>query len=173
MSQRDNVIAEIDSRLAMTAWRKDRFGHWKLGERRFKIGRGTVRYERLSETGTWCMLCSWFYGKFDWERFEHWRVRAERVAGVTSESTAPAEAPAPAPSTSVMTVTMTENDAKDGVELKFSEKPAKGVRESLMAHGFRFSTRQQLWYARRSPGRLEFARSLASRAGAVPQEAIA
>lgn len=57
-------------------------------------------------------------------------------------------------------VQVTENDEKNGVEIRFACKPSDDVRDSLKFHGFRWSRFQSLWYARRTPETLSFARSL-------------
>lgn len=59
-------------------------------------------------------------------------------------------------------VTVTENEERNGVEIRFASKPAESVRSALKANGFRWSKFQSLWYARRSPQTLAFAHKLAA-----------
>lgn len=58
-------------------------------------------------------------------------------------------------------VTVRENEERDGVEIVFPAKPSDEVRERMKALGFRWSRPQSLWYAKRTPERLAFAKSLA------------
>jgi hypothetical protein len=53
------------------------------------------------------------------------------------------------------------NAEKQGIEVVFSSKPGEEVRAQLKAHGFRWSRRAGLWYAKQTPERLEFAQQLA------------
>ncbi len=57
-------------------------------------------------------------------------------------------------------VDVRQNEARDGVEVRFAEKPPFGVRDRLQKAGFRWSRAQALWYARRTPERLAFAEGL-------------
>lgn len=59
-------------------------------------------------------------------------------------------------------VTVSENEQRDGVEVKFPTKPSADVLATLRAAGFRWHGQLQLWYARRTPERLRLAHSLAS-----------
>ena len=59
-------------------------------------------------------------------------------------------------------VEVSENDERDGVEIRFPGKPPEEIRTGLKIHGFRWSGRQRLWYARRSPARLKFAQEVAT-----------
>ncbi len=73
--------------------------------------------------------------------------------------TAAADQPAPGtPAKSCNTVT--ENEEKDGVEIRFVDKPAADVRENLKAHGFRWSRFSSCWYKTRSADSLAFALGL-------------
>lgn len=47
-----------------------------------------------------------------------------------------------------MNITVTRNLEKNGIELRFDEKPDIATRAALKDAGFRWSTRQQLWYAK-------------------------
>jgi len=53
-------------------------------------------------------------------------------------------------------ITILENEAKNGVEIKFDEKPERSVIDFIKSKGFRFSRRQCLWYARRTAGTMAF-----------------
>ena len=59
-------------------------------------------------------------------------------------------------------ITVTENQEKNGIEIRFPDKPSEQVREQLKSHGFRWSKFQGMWYARRNPETLTFAQSLLS-----------
>jgi len=59
-------------------------------------------------------------------------------------------------------VTVTENEEKDGVEIRFPGKPPADIREALKANGFRWSRFSGCWYKRRCPESLAYARSLAA-----------
>ena len=64
-------------------------------------------------------------------------------------------------SSAVEGVTLTENDAKNGVEIRFAVKPSAAVIASLKANKFRWSRRGGLWYSKRTAESLAFARELA------------
>lgn len=57
-------------------------------------------------------------------------------------------------------VAVNYNAALNGIELTFEEKPSEAIREQLKAHGFRWSKKQGLWYARNNTERRTFAESL-------------
>jgi len=48
-------------------------------------------------------------------------------------------------------VQVRRNRERNGVEVRFAQKPPEHVRAELKANGFRWSRRQGLWYARYSP----------------------
>lgn len=76
------------------------------------------------------------------------------------ESAAPAEAPSGVAADSGIRVT--ENEQHDGVEIHFPGKPSATMISAVKMHGFRWSPRQKVWYAKRNPSRLAWARSLES-----------
>ena len=49
-----------------------------------------------------------------------------------------------------MKVTITHNTAKNGIEVKFSEKPDEVLRDWLKSLRFRYSRGQNLWYMKYS-----------------------
>jgi len=57
--------------------------------------------------------------------------------------------------------TMTENEALNGVELRFPTKPDAETIGNLKRHGWRWAMRSRCWYTRRSEVTLAFARDLA------------
>jgi len=61
-----------------------------------------------------------------------------------------------------ITVTVTENTAEDGIEIRFSEKPPEEIIQSIGRYGagFKYSRRQNIWYAKRTDAKLAFAKSL-------------
>ena len=59
-------------------------------------------------------------------------------------------------------VTVTENNEKDGIEIRFPSKPTTAVLDSLMAAGWRWSRFSSCWYARRSDKARQFAESLSN-----------
>ena len=60
-------------------------------------------------------------------------------------------------------VTVTENADKNGVEVRFSSKPAAAVLTRLKDAGFKWSKFQCLWYAKRNARTLALAYELAGR----------
>lgn len=56
--------------------------------------------------------------------------------------------------------TMCENFDKNGVEIRFADKPDETVRTDLKRNGFRWSKFQKIWYAKRSDRTLGFAQGL-------------
>jgi hypothetical protein len=65
------------------------------------------------------------------------------------------------PVPSVSAVTVTENEDKDGIELRFPDKPAADVLDSLKSHGWRWAKFSRCWYHKRTPDAREFANRLA------------
>jgi phospholipid N-methyltransferase len=57
-------------------------------------------------------------------------------------------------------VTVTENNEKDGIEIRFPSKPTTAMLDSLKAAGWRWSRFSSCWYARRSDKVRQFAESL-------------
>lgn len=55
---------------------------------------------------------------------------------------------------------VTLNPDKNGVEVRFPNKPAPEVISSLKSHGFRWSPTGKLWYAKQTAERIAFAQSL-------------
>lgn len=77
--------------------------------------------------------------------------------------------------TNVKGASFAVNEEKNGIEIKFNNKPSNSVIESLKAQGFRWSNYSKLWYAKQSPDRLQFAQEFTrvynSEAVAEPTEA--
>jgi hypothetical protein len=65
-------------------------------------------------------------------------------------------------STSAGDVTLTVNEARNGVELRFANKPCQKILSQLQdsSSGFRFSFRQKVWYARKTEQTLALAQSI-------------
>ena len=55
---------------------------------------------------------------------------------------------------------VTLNQEKNGIEIRFENKPESSVIEALKAHDFRWSSKQHMWYAKQDSSRLSFAASL-------------
>ena len=64
------------------------------------------------------------------------------------------------------------NQALNGIELSFDSKPAAATLDCIKAAGFRWHRATRVWYAKQTPERLEFARTLGEIATAAPVEAI-
>lgn len=64
-----------------------------------------------------------------------------------------------------MSITYKLNKDKNGVEIKFTEKPSEKVRARLKELGFRWSQYQGVWYAKQSEETIAFAKELASEEG--------
>lgn len=60
--------------------------------------------------------------------------------------------------------TMTLNSEKNGIEIRFDNKPAQDILEALSKAGFRWSRPQKMWYARQTPGRIDLARRIVGEA---------
>jgi len=58
-------------------------------------------------------------------------------------------------------VILTRNEERDGIELKFNEKPKPAILETLKANGFRWSRFQSLWWARYTDERMSIAQQIA------------
>lgn len=57
-------------------------------------------------------------------------------------------------------VTVNINKEKNGIEVKFGDKPNSAILTGLKAHGFRWSPKQKIWYAKQAPERMEFVNSI-------------
>lgn len=57
-------------------------------------------------------------------------------------------------------VTITLNEEMNGIELRFDSKPSQSIIDDLKAHGFRWSSKQKMWYAKQSSERIAFAEGL-------------
>lgn len=66
----------------------------------------------------------------------------------------------PEPRAKVDGIEITENEEKDGLEIRFPGKPAAAVLDSLKANGWRWSRFSSCWYTRRTAAAREFAESL-------------
>jgi TusA-related sulfurtransferase len=63
---------------------------------------------------------------------------------------------------SVTEITVTENEERDGVEIRFPEKPNQEILNYLKSKGFRWSQRNSCWYAKRSDKTLAIAHGLSA-----------
>lgn len=59
-------------------------------------------------------------------------------------------------------ITISENEERNGVELRFATKPHSAVLNTLKAAGWRWSRYSGCWYAKRTPEALAFAQSIAA-----------
>jgi hypothetical protein len=66
------------------------------------------------------------------------------------------------PSTSSGSVTVRRNHEKDGVEIRFSTKPAESVLTNLKMHGWRWARGSKCWYKKYSESAMSFANSIAA-----------
>lgn len=55
---------------------------------------------------------------------------------------------------------VTLNNEKNGIEIRFAEKPSSEVLDRLKEMGFRWSNRKKIWYAKQTTERLEMANGL-------------
>ncbi len=69
-----------------------------------------------------------------------------------------------------MDVTMRLNDEKEGVELKFTEKPSEEIIASLRIAGFRWSRPKRLWYAKQNERTIAFAKKLCGNIDDTPED---
>ena len=63
-------------------------------------------------------------------------------------------------------VSVTRNEERDGLEIRFTDKPDETIRQALKGAGFRWHFTGHFWYAKHTEGREAFARSLAETAAA-------
>jgi len=85
------------------------------------------------------------------------RVEQERAAALKSDGL----------------VRLTENTEKQGLELRFDNKPAKETIDRLKANGWRWSMRNRCWYIKRSDRAYNFAVELIKANEPVLQTAVA
>ena len=92
--------------------------------------------------------------------FDHW-VKIVFASPVIVRTAPEEQAPETEPtSTAGNGVSLTENEEKDGYEIRAVRDLTQGERDALWANGFRWSRRQQLYWAKRTADRLAFAKSL-------------
>ncbi len=58
-----------------------------------------------------------------------------------------------------VTATINHNTTKNGIEVKFATKPGREVINSLKAQGYRWASREKLWYRRYSPEAFAYAQA--------------
>lgn len=89
-----------------------------------------------------------------------------------AESTERTETPAPEPaaqqSANVPQARFNLNEAQNGIEIKFLEKPSQEVLTGLKNAGFRWSRFKKHWYSKQNPRAMAFAESI----GYVPQDVV-
>lgn len=56
--------------------------------------------------------------------------------------------------------TATMNNEANGIEISFTGKPSASVRETMKTFGFRWHNIKSVWYAKQTPERVKFAKSL-------------
>lgn len=64
-------------------------------------------------------------------------------------------------------ITVNINKEKNGIEVRFGDKPNSSILTGLKANGFRWSPKQKIWYAKQTPERIEFANSITDEVVAV------
>lgn len=161
MSARTAISSDLRARLTgQPGWTLDRFGNWVLGDRRFKVAARTLKYQH-KVGDRWASSRSWFLSRIDWALVEKFKQIAEQAHARAMEKARQFQAEHPDKVVELaVQVQVRENADKDGVEVKFSSKPNDSVLALLRTHGFHWSKRQRLWYARRTQFTLGFAKGL-------------
>ena len=90
---------------------------------------------------------------------DEWATTKETVLRIVLGELAPEPQQSPAAG-AVEGVTVSENEEKDGVEIRFPGKPPQAVIDSLKAHGWRWSRFGSCWWHKRTPDILTFAHGL-------------
>ena len=67
---------------------------------------------------------------------------------------------------------ITLNNAKNGIEIRFENKPGDDVLTALHEYGFHWSGKQKMWYAKQTDERIAFANSLAEKEGSFISEKV-
>ena len=67
-----------------------------------------------------------------------------------------------------MKATFKLNQKLNGIEISFEAKPSEEIRNNLKANGFRWSTRNAIWYTKQSETALAFAQSICGTCYATP-----
>lgn len=116
------------------------------------------------------------YGSGEGVRRAHWEVTFQTAyrEPVTLDTIAGygKAGPEPEPEKTrepVECVTVSENDERDGIEVRFATKPAVAVLDSLKAAGWRWSRFSACWYTRRTAAAREFAAALSGQAEQAEQ----
>lgn len=67
-------------------------------------------------------------------------------------------------------VTWNRNLEHEGLQFQSDSKPSQDIISQLKANGFRWSSRQKLWYAKELPFRVEFLNSIATYGGEIGEK---
>lgn len=86
------------------------------------------------------------------KRFNPLKPQTPSSAPLTKARKAPRE-----PGAAEFTTTLTENERKDGLEIRFATRPADDILTTLKAHGWYWSRRRMCWYHKNTPENREFA----------------
>jgi hypothetical protein len=154
-------MADVRARLSgQSEWKYDRFGNWVLHHRRFKLSTRQLSYQRKIGD-RWVTYRRWFFSQIDWAAIDKLkRIAEDHHRDATAKAQQfHTEHPDKIVDLHVM-VRVKENPDRDGLEIQFSEKPPQATLTALHTHGFRWSKRQHLWYAKQTPGRITFANDL-------------
>ncbi|NPV80789.1 MAG: DEAD/DEAH box helicase family protein [Firmicutes bacterium] len=139
-----------------------------------------VRLQDAEETGRMRLkLVDGAISADEWNSYVKDLKASGKIRELEISETSPAPAPAAheapvapasvAPTHGTTGVQVTQNEEKDGVEIRFQSKPDASVISQLHHLGFRWSPKQKMWYGKRTPERIEFANSLAGQQAPVPQ----
>jgi hypothetical protein len=130
---------------------RDACAHWSAADIINQMTHYTSK-----EAATIPMVESWPEGEPEPDNSARAVVFRILLGELPEKPAAAQEAPA---RVSVSGVTVTENDEKDGIEVRFPAKPAPEVLERLKANGWRWS-RFSSWYTRRTDAARKFAEAL-------------
>lgn len=112
---------------------------------KYSMGAGFYLKDGYSDSHGWAVkkrALSWF------DPADHNTERGPALDGKPTNATAPRE---------VSGIEVTENEKRNGVEIRFPEKPTDETRDRLKGAGFRWHRKGKFWYARRSALTLEVA----------------
>jgi hypothetical protein len=69
-----------------------------------------------------------------------------------------------------MPVTLKRNEEKNGIEIRFPEKPSKEIRETLKGQGWRWSPIGECWYIKYEKQLLTWAEDFVEHINAVVED---
>ncbi len=99
-----------------------------------------------------------------WVKVKAPKTKKQTVKTKTKENTTTPEDKTTHNTNEAITATITLNNDKNGIEIRFTEKPSAEIRSEMKSHGFRWGgIKNNCWYAKQSNDKINFANELVNR----------